>query len=102
MQSQTGQDTQRNTKLILLYLFKCLDSKKLYFRVEVRGQIHTCIPVPKKSNIKKSVAIQPVAIQPVAIQPVAIQPVAIQPVAIQPVAIQPVAIQPVAIQTVVV
>ncbi len=38
---------------ILLYLFKCLDSKKLYFRVEVRCQIHTCIPVPKKATYNK-------------------------------------------------
>ncbi len=53
MQSQTGQDTQRNTKFIILYLFKCLDSKKLYFRVEVSCQIHTCIPVPKKAAYKK-------------------------------------------------
>ncbi len=53
MQSQTGQDTQHNTKFILLYLFKYLDSKKLYFRVEVRCQIHTCIPVPKIATYKK-------------------------------------------------
>ncbi len=60
MQSQTGQDTQSNTKFIILYLFKCLDRKKLYFRVEVRCQIHTCIPVPKKAKYKKPLAIIPV------------------------------------------
>jgi hypothetical protein len=52
MQSQTGQDIQLNTKFIILYLFKCLDSKKLYFWVEVRCQIHTCIPVPKKATYR--------------------------------------------------
>jgi hypothetical protein len=58
MQSQTGQDTQHNTKFIILYLFKCLDSKKIYFRVEVRCQIHTCIPVPKKKQHIKKVYIE--------------------------------------------
>jgi hypothetical protein len=48
MQSQTGQNTQCNPEI------KCLDIKKLYFRVQVRRQIHTCIPVPKKSNIRKN------------------------------------------------
>ncbi len=43
-------DTQHKTKLFILYLFKCLDSKMLYFWVQVRCQIHTNIPVPKKAT----------------------------------------------------
>ena len=39
--------------LIILYLFKCLDIKKLYFWVQIGLQILTCIPDPKKSNIEK-------------------------------------------------
>jgi hypothetical protein len=35
-------------------LFKCLDIKKLYFWVQRGLQILTCIPDPKKSNIKKT------------------------------------------------
>jgi hypothetical protein len=50
-------DRARHTAQYKIYCcicFKCLDSKKLSFRVEVRCQIHTCIPVPKKKQHKKT------------------------------------------------
>jgi hypothetical protein len=42
-----------NPILIKLYLFKCLDIKKLYFQVQAERQIHGCIPEPKKATQEK-------------------------------------------------
>jgi hypothetical protein len=36
-----------------LYLLKRLDNKKFYLGIQERRQIHSCIPEPKNSNIKK-------------------------------------------------
>jgi hypothetical protein len=47
-----GQDIKCKQMLIILNLLKCLDIKKLYFWVQIGRQILTCIPDPKKSNMK--------------------------------------------------
>jgi hypothetical protein len=44
--------------LIILYLLKCLDIKKLYFWVQIGHQILTCIPDPKKKQQKKKTSVK--------------------------------------------
>jgi len=48
-----GQDIQRNTNVNYIVFVKVFDIKKLYFWVQIGRQILTCIPDPKKSNMKK-------------------------------------------------
>jgi hypothetical protein len=48
--------------LIILYLLKCLDIKKLYFWVQIGRQNLTCIPDPKKKQYKKRFFFLPTSI----------------------------------------
>jgi hypothetical protein len=59
MQSHMGSTYSAIQMFIILYLFKCLDIKKLYFWVQIGRQILTCIPDPKKKQHKKRVFFLP-------------------------------------------
>jgi hypothetical protein len=49
LQSLMGLTHSATQMLIVLYLFKCLYIKKLYFRVQIGRQILTCNPNPKNA-----------------------------------------------------